>query len=264
MTPPRTLVVGDGRAGGAFGRALTAAGWAVQVCHHGDDLDAAADGAALVLLCVPDAAVGATAAGLVPSPTRVVAHCAGSLGLDVLAGHPLAASVHPLVALPDQVTGARRLEGAWFAVAGTPAAAAGTAAEVVAAMGGRMVAVADRDRVRYHAAAVVASNHMVALLGQVQRIAATAGVPLEAYLDLVRATVDNVADLGPVAALTGPVSRGDWGTVARHLDALPPDECGAYLAMAREAARLAGRELPGHLGGGGPAGGTHPGPVDAG
>jgi predicted short-subunit dehydrogenase-like oxidoreductase (DUF2520 family) len=109
---------------------------------------------------------------------------------------------------------------------------------VVDDLGGRLVAVADADRVAYHAAACIASNHLVALLGQVERVAATAGVPLEAYLDLVRQTVDNVAALGPVDALTGPVRRGDEATVARHLAALDPSERPAYEALAAAARRL--------------------------
>jgi predicted short-subunit dehydrogenase-like oxidoreductase (DUF2520 family) len=82
------------------------------------------------------------------------------------------------------------------------------------------------------------------LLGQVERVAATAGVPLEAFLDLVRGTVDNVERLGPAAALTGPVARGDWDTVARHLAALDPSEREAYAAMASAAARLVDAEVP--------------------
>jgi predicted short-subunit dehydrogenase-like oxidoreductase (DUF2520 family) len=96
----------------------------------------------------------------------------------------------------------------------------------------------DADRAAYHAAATIASNHLVALLGQAERVAATAGVPLDAYMGLVRATVDNVAELGPRAALTGPVRRGDDATVARHLSALDPDERPAYEAMVDQARRL--------------------------
>jgi predicted short-subunit dehydrogenase-like oxidoreductase (DUF2520 family) len=98
--------------------------------------------------------------------------------------------------------------------------------------------VADADRAAYHAAAAIASNHLVALLGQVERVAARAGVPLEAYLDLVRVTLDNVAEMGPAAALTGPVARGDWATVERHRAALPADELVAYDAMVAAARRL--------------------------
>ena len=70
------------------------------------------------------------------------------------------------------------------------------------------------------------------------------GVPLDAYLDLARGSLANVADMGPAAALTGPVARGDWETVAAHLAALPAEERPAYEALARSAARLSGRELP--------------------
>jgi predicted short-subunit dehydrogenase-like oxidoreductase (DUF2520 family) len=182
--------------------------------------------------------VAAVARQVTPNPSCVVAHLAGSLGLDVLGPHPRTAAVHPLRAIPTPDTA---LAGAWFAVAGDP-----LATEVVAAIGGRPIRVADADRAAYHAAACVASNHLVALLGQVERIAASAGVPLEAFLDLVRGTVDNVERLGPDAALTGPVARGDWETVARHLAALDPTEREAYEALAHAAARLAGREVP-HL-----------------
>jgi pantoate--beta-alanine ligase len=100
--------------------------------------------------------------------------------------------------------------------------------------------VAEEHRVAYHAAASVAANHLVALLGQVERIAATAEVPLDAYLPLVRATVEDVVAVGPAAALTGPVKRGDRQTVERHLAALDPAERPAYQAFADQAARLAG------------------------
>jgi predicted short-subunit dehydrogenase-like oxidoreductase (DUF2520 family) len=65
---------------------------------------------------------------------------------------------------------------------------------------------------------------------------------LEAFLPLVRGTVDNVDQLGPAAALTGPVARGDTETVARHVEALPDDERDAYEALVREARRLTGAE----------------------
>jgi predicted short-subunit dehydrogenase-like oxidoreductase (DUF2520 family) len=160
----------------------------------------------------------------------VVAHLAGALGLDVLEPHARRASIHPLRSLPTTTSD---VAGAWFAVAGDP-----LAAEVVADLDGRFVDVADGDRVAYHAAAVMASNHLVALLGAVERVAATAGVPLDAFLDLVRGTVDNVAVLGPAAALTGPVARGDWETVRRHVEALPADERPTYEALSAAALQL--------------------------
>jgi predicted short-subunit dehydrogenase-like oxidoreductase (DUF2520 family) len=224
-------VIGPGRAGGSLARALTAAGWTVvEPLGRGDDVTGAAAGVDLLVLATPDAAVADVAAAVSPMPTTVVAHLAGSLGLDVLAGHERRAALHPLRSIPTPTTD---LRGAWFAVAGDP-----LAADIVDELGGHRVAVADADRAAYHAAACIASNHLVALLGQAQRVAATAGVPLAAYLDLVRQTVDNVAALGPAEALTGPVRRGDEETVARHLAAIDPSEREAYLALAAAARRL--------------------------
>jgi predicted short-subunit dehydrogenase-like oxidoreductase (DUF2520 family) len=102
--------------------------------------------------------------------------------------------------------------------------------------------VAPGKRATYHAAATIASNHLVAMLGQAVRVAEAAGVPPQALLPLVRASVDNVDALGAGDALTGPVARGDADTVARHLAALPADERTAYRTLAAEALRLTGRD----------------------
>src|SRR5262249_60634630 len=98
------------------------------------------------------------------------------------------------------------------------------------------------DGSRARAAGCLASNPLVAMLGQVARLAADAGVPFEAFLPLVRGTVGNIETIGPAAALTGPVARGEHETVARHLDALPEEERDAYRALVVEAERLAARE----------------------
>jgi predicted short-subunit dehydrogenase-like oxidoreductase (DUF2520 family) len=231
--------VGPGRAGGALAQALAQAGWDVaEPVRRGDDPAGAAAGVDLVVVATPDAAIAEVAAAIDPVGSTVVAHLAGSLGLDVLAPHRRRAALHPLVSLPDAELGARRLVGAWFAVAGTPDDARQLVERVVADLGGRAFVVADADRAAYHAAAAIASNHLVALLGQVERVAAAVGVPFEAYLDMVRATLDNVAEVGPAAALTGPAARGDWATIERHRAALDQRELAAYDAMVAAARRL--------------------------
>ena len=221
--------------------ALADVGWQVRPilgrASTAAEVSAAASDVDLVLIATPDAQVDAVAAAIESTDTAAIAHLAGSLGLDVLAPHPRPAALHPLVALPDAEVGARRLlAGAWFAVAGDP-----LARQVVDDIGGQALEVADEDRAAYHAAAVVASNHLVALLGQAERIASTAGVPFGALMDLVKATVENVDELGPAAALTGPAARGDTDTIQRHLDAIAPEERAAYEALAQQARRLAGR-----------------------
>ncbi len=114
---------------------------------------------------------------------------------------------------------------------------------LAASLGGRAVEVADPDRTAYHAAATIAANHLVALVGQVERVAATAGLPLDAFAGLLRAATDDALALGPRQALTGPAARGDWDTVDRHQSALSSmaghrTELAAYDAMVGLARRL--------------------------
>jgi len=237
-------IVGAGRAGGAFALALGEAGWTVELVVKGVPLADAATGVDLLILCVPDAEVAGVASSVVEGPA-VVAHCAGALTLDALGRHRHRASIHPLVSLPSAATGSVRLrDGAWFGVAAVDELSRAVAADVVDSLGGRVIEPPEDARAAYHAAAAVASNHLVALMGQVERIGSGLGVPLDAYLGLARGSLDNVEVLGPAAALTGPVARGDWPTVRAHLDALDAEERDGYRAMVYEAARLAGREVP--------------------
>lgn len=235
----RVAIVGSGRAGGSFAAALGDAGWEVTVLRRTEVGNISSVEADLVLLCVPDSSVSDVASHIPASDDRVVAHCSGVLGLDALAPAPRRATLHPLASLPDGDTGARRLAGGWFAVSGDR-----MGQELVEALGGQFVEVDDDRRAAYHAAAAIASNHLVALMGQVERVAADAGVPLDAYRRLATESLNGAFDASPQEVLTGPVARGDWETVAAHLEALDPEERDAYLAMARQAALLAGRELP--------------------
>src|SRR5262249_9058411 len=138
-------------------------------------------------------------------PGALVIHLAGSRGLDVF--KPLlerrtgvrVGALHPLQTFPSATVGLERLEGAWAAIAGDP-----EVADIAAILGLRPVEIADADRVGYHTAAVVASNHLVALLGQVERLATRAGVPFEAFAPLVLGSVQNAFAIGPAQALTGP------------------------------------------------------------
>jgi predicted short-subunit dehydrogenase-like oxidoreductase (DUF2520 family) len=260
-------LVGPGRAGTTIALALTARGFrCVGVAGRAPDAPstvavaeqlgapalAVADAgwggdepAELVLIATPDAEIAATAASLAASlaPGTLVLHLSGACStaeLDKLRtarSDVRLGSLHPLQTLPSPEAGRDRLPGSWCAVDGPD-----DVERLALTLGMRPFRVADEHRATYHATATIASNHLVALLGQVERVAADAGVPPEALLPLVRATLDNVEAHGPAAALTGPVARGDADTVARHLDALPVDERDAYRALAREALRLSGRD----------------------
>src|SRR5262245_61066920 len=114
---PTLRVIGKGRAGSSLGRALASRGWDVRdALARGDDPRPALHGVDLLVIATPDSAIGAVAARVEPDAHGVIAHLAGSQGLDVLAPHARRASLHPLVALPDAALGAERLlSGGWFA-----------------------------------------------------------------------------------------------------------------------------------------------------
>ena len=192
----------------------------------------------MVVVATPDDAISEVAAAL-PRTSAAVVHLAGSRGLDELGDHERVGALHPLVSLPDAEIGATRLRGAWFAIAGDR-----VVGQIVAVLGGRAFSIGDADRSAYHAAAVIASNHLVALLGDAKSVADDVGVPFEALLDLAEGSLANVRALGPAAALTGPASRGDEATVRRHLAALNSDQRDGYRSLAAAARRLAGRPQP--------------------
>jgi len=256
-------VVGPGRAGTTLAVALAARGWsAAAVAGRSIDapstvrvaqlLDAAAvevadagRDAELVVVATPDAVIAEAAAALAPGARSgaLVIHLSGACGLEELdklrTTRPDVeiGSLHPLQSLPTVELGVERLAGSWCAIDGPLAVE-----RLAVSLGLRPIRVDASQRAQYHAAATVAANHLVALLAQAMRLADAVGVPPAALLPLVRATVDNVEALGAREALTGPVARGDADTVARHLDALAPEERVAYRALAAEALRLTGRD----------------------
>ncbi len=227
-------VVGAGRAGTSFSLALRGVGHHVQLLHHDGLADLAAPD--LILLCVPDDALATVAAQIVPSDDWVIAHVAGSRTLDVLAPHYRVGSLHPLMALPDAEDGARRLLGATYCVAGDD-----MLRTVAESLEGRIISLADSQRTVYHAAAVVASNHLVALMGQVQTLAESIGLTLDDFIPLASQSLRDVATLGPDVALTGPASRGDMATIDAHLAAIPEEERATYVALANAAFELSER-----------------------
>ena len=237
-------VIGTGRAGHAFRDAFERLGWTVDgPLGREADLTSAGAGVDYLVLAVPDAAINAVSVAVDPSDQVTIVHLAGSLGPEALGPHRRRAAIHPLVSLTREHGADRLAAGAWFGVT-ADAEAATAARHLVESLGGHAIDVPAPRRALYHATASVASNHLVALLGQVERLARQAGVPMPAMLDLAAGSLDNVARLGAHDALTGPVARGDWTTVDRHRRALPTDEIGLYESLAAAAARLAGRQIP--------------------
>ena len=252
--------VGSGRAARSLARSLGRRGHRLVIARRGDSAErlsadlgaelAAAEevlaSADLTILAVPDGKVARLAEGLAVDAAagkqRVVLHLAGSLGLEAL--RPLAqagyatAAMHPLQVL----SGWRIPPGTTFAVE-ADAAARPLVARLVADLNGVEIELPAGARVAYHAAAVIAANLGMTLLAEavdlLDQLGIDRGEALQGLSGLVRGGLEASLDSGLPAALTGPVTRGDVGTVAAHLEALAgdPELQAAYRAVSGLALR---------------------------
>jgi len=214
----------------------------------------AAEVAELVMLGVPDDLIEPTAEALAGAGAvgagRWVAHLSGARGLDVLAtvreagGGRLA--IHPLQTFPDVVSAIDGIPDCAVAVTADDEEGYGVAERIADDLLGVPFRLDDALRARYHAAAVFASNYVIAASAVAAHLFASAGVPdpVRAMQPLQRSTLDNLARLGPGVALTGPAVRGDAGTIERNLRAVAevmPEAVPAYVTLARVALDLAER-----------------------
>jgi predicted short-subunit dehydrogenase-like oxidoreductase (DUF2520 family) len=241
--PLRVAVVGRGRVGAVMARALRQAGHEVEGPLGRDERP---EGRIDVLLhCVPDAAIPA-AAGALAGCAAFVGHTSGATPLTVLeAAGGEAFGLHPLQTIAGPGSD---LRGCGCAIAGRSAAARELATRLAVDLGMRPVEIADRDRPAYHAAASVASNFLLTLEAAAERIAAGAGIGAEDARrllgPLVLTTVENWLALGPEAALTGPVARGDEATIAAQRAAVEetaPELLPLFDLLVERTALLAGR-----------------------
>ncbi|HWG01629.1 MAG TPA: DUF2520 domain-containing protein [Trebonia sp.] len=260
----RVGVIGPGRVGTALARALARAGHhvtaaaAVSAASRNrmrehfpgaritEPRDVIAD-ADLVLLTVPDDALAPLVRGLVstgaPLRGRLVAHASGAHGIAVLrpateAG-ALPMALHPVMTFTGRDDDVDRLKGVSFGVT-APEAIRPAAEVLVIEMGGEPVYIPEENRALYHAALAFAANHLVTLVAQAADLLGQAGAdnPDRMLAPLLSAALDNALRLGD-SGLTGPVARGDDGTIAAHIAAInaaDPRARNAYLALARLAA----------------------------
>jgi predicted short-subunit dehydrogenase-like oxidoreductase (DUF2520 family) len=191
---------------------------------------------ALVLLCVPDRAISGVAAEIPSGPW--VAHVSGATPLSALDPHERRFSLHPLQSF-SKARGAEQLDGVWGAVTAESDGARAVARWLAAALGLRPFDLAEEGRVAYHAGAAMASNYVVTLRAAAGSLLEAAGAPPEALDPLVRGVVDGGFEL------TGPIARGDWKTVERHLAVIRaerPELEELYVVLAEATARIAGRD----------------------
>jgi predicted short-subunit dehydrogenase-like oxidoreductase (DUF2520 family) len=259
MSQPTVAVVGAGRTGRTLGLLARRAGWPIGpvVCRTreraeeavrfigGGEPETSPRGAALTLICVPDAEIARVAAALQAPPGAVVAHVCAAYGAELLRPRRPAGAMHPLRSFADPALAAERFAGTFCAVDGDPEATALLEALAVA-IGGRPLKVKSEAKALYHAGAVFASNYVVAALEAAARCFGAAGVArsdaLEAAASLAGGTLENVRAVGIPAALTGPIERGDAETVRRQGSALSkelPGLSASYAALGRTAVEVA-------------------------
>jgi predicted short-subunit dehydrogenase-like oxidoreductase (DUF2520 family) len=260
-------IVGTGRVGAVLGAALARSGHRVVAAYGvsvasrqrahtllpGVPLVTPAEvfeQADLVLLAVPDDALPGLVEGLVETGAvrtgQLVAHTSGRYGAAALdpatrvGALPLA--LHPAMTFTGTALDLERLAGATFGVT-APEPLWPVAEALVVEMGAEPVRIAEEHRTLYHAALAHGSNHLVTLIADAMDLLRAAGVvePDRMLSPLLAATLDNALRQGD-AALTGPVARGDAGTVAGHvaeIDRVAPEAVAAYVALARRTAARA-------------------------
>lgn len=219
---------------GASGRVGSAV--SARLAERGVRLAAA--GADLVLLCVPDRAIAEVAAATPLGPW--VAHVSGATPLAALDPHVRRFGLHPLQSF-SKARGTEQLDGVWGAVTAETAEARAVGFWLAKTLGLRPFELDDASRAAYHAGAVVASNFLVTLRTAARSLLESAGAPPGALDPLIRGVMDSGFEL------TGPIARGDWETVERHLAVIRaerPELEELYLELAAATARLAGQEWP--------------------
>jgi predicted short-subunit dehydrogenase-like oxidoreductase (DUF2520 family) len=241
----RALAVAWRRKGHAIGavRARRSAAEAVRVIGAGVP-DGPLDDADVVVFATPDDAIAAAAAKHRLAPRQVALHLSGAHPSTVLAPTGArTASLHPLCAFADLEAALAALPRAFCFVEGE---ASDVAEKLARDLTPRVVRLETGKKILYHAGAAIASNYTVTLLAVARDLLVEAGVPagtaLEALVELVRGSLDNVAKVGIPKGLTGPVARGDMDLVRRHIDALEGPVRALYLALLDATLPLARRK----------------------
>ena len=194
-------VIGSGRVGSAVLARLEERGIKPR-----EDAD-------VCLLCVPDTAIPAAVQGQSLDRSGWIAHTSGATPLSALDPHERRVGLHPLQSF-TRARGAEQLDGAHAAVTAETEEAREVGFELARLLGLEPFALAEGDRALYHAGAAIASNYLVTLHRAAAEIFDEVGAPVSGLRPLMQGVIDNDFEL------TGPIARGDWATVDRHLEAI--------------------------------------------
>lgn len=206
-----------------------------------------------LLLTVPDNQIGAVYSELQESDIegKSICHCSGALSSEIFRGieerGAYAYSIHPIFAVSSKLTSYQELSQAYFTIEGTPAHLEDMAA-FIRSLGNQVSIIAAADKVKYHAAAVFASNLMVGLYEEAVGLLLDCNLQKEfashALLPLMENNVSNIVSGSTVEALTGPVERADSQTVERHLQVLEGRERKLYCLLSEQLIDIAKKKNP--------------------
>lgn len=231
MAKPSFAVIGPGKVGSAVAQLLSAQNYPLIAIAGREWPWEAVAGAEIVLITTPDRAIGDVCKVIAKhggfKPGMVVIHMSGVLSSEVLdpareAG-ALALSLHPLQSFARVEEAVANLPGSVFTLEGDQEALP-VGYQLVKDLGGKAHEISRESKALYHTAAVLTSNYLVALAHAGANLLSEIGIPKEcavaALAPLMSGVLRNIKNLGPAQALTGPISRGDIGTVSKHLAAL--------------------------------------------
>jgi predicted short-subunit dehydrogenase-like oxidoreductase (DUF2520 family) len=183
-----------------------------------------ADATDLVFITTPDDSISLVVSQVKWRSGHNVVHCSGADSTDILeparkAG-ALVGSFHPLQTFAGVKQAIENIPGSTFALEAEGPLLT-TLKDMATALGGRWIRLEAGDKVAYHAAAVFASNYLVTLVKMSTDLWKTFAIPadqaVQALLPLVRGTLNNIENIGIPQCLTGPIARGDTGTIKKHL-----------------------------------------------
>ncbi len=231
-------IIGNGKAGQAFAQAFEKVGTSVdgpldKMTVGSTNVDLAF-GVNFLILAVPDGKIASLSDQIPNNNSTTILHLSGSLGLDVLSKHTNIATLHPLAPLPNKEIGAMRLlSGILMAYSGND-----SVLSIVEAFNATPYRIKDSDRTLYHACATVATNHVVALMNQVENLAMSLSIDPAYFMRLSQIALQDVIELGSLDSLTGPAKRNDSQTIESHKQALidrMPEELELYEALLKRA-----------------------------
>jgi len=211
---------------------------AVSGCRVNENPQDTVEAADLIFITTPDDAIADVASSLKWRRGKSVVHCSGAASTDILetarrAG-AMVGTIHPLQTLAGVKEAIENIPGSTFGIEGEEPLL-GTLKEMARSLGGHPIELKAQDKVVYHAAAVMACNYLVTLIKTATDLWKTFNVPTDqatqALMPLIRGTVHNIDTIGIPNCLTGPIARGDTGTIKKHITSLEqasPDVLSLY------------------------------------